>query len=394
MGGLAACGGDDGGGGGGSDGPYQVGYVATLSGPVAPVGTALLGGINLAVDAANKDGGVNGRQIKLITADDAGDPSTGVTAARGIVANKDLVLVTGGDLSAVIDAVLPTFTREKLSFLTQGASPTVVDPVQETAFIIDQTSSSNAQPMATFAADLLGKDDFKVAIGPVDTPSGEAWGDNMETLEKDNGFSITDRVPVPVTAGDMTAQAQNLIAGSPDILLVEAPDGPLVPLVQKVRELGYTGPIVNFSYGSATKTVETIADQDLYVFRTSAQYNTTSTDPGTKKFVELVDAAGDQDAAKGATQYSQGYMLGLTIVAALDKCGADCTREDMTGVLNDIEVPTDGFTPYPLKFTSDNHQATSSGSFYSWDGSAIVPALDGKAYAGSVYSLDEELPSS
>jgi len=389
---LAACGGGDDDGGSDGDDPYQVGFLASLSGAVAPVGTALLGGLNLAVDAANADGGVHGRQIELVTEDDEGDPAAGITAARSLAANDDVIAVTGGVLSPVVEAILPTFEREGVVFLAQGAPPTVLDPVRDTVFMIDQTSSSNAQPMATFAAELLGRPDFTAAIGPVDTPSGAAWGDNLETLEGSGDFTISSRVPIPVTAGDMSAQAQKLISGSPDVLLTQGSDGPLVPLVEKIRELGYDGPIINFSFGSASKTLETIADEDLYVFRTAAQYDPTSDAPGTKRFVELVDAAGEQDAARSMTQYTQGYMVGLMIVGALEECGEDCTREKLVETMGDIEVDTEGFTPNPLSFSSDSHQATKSGSFYSWDGQAIVPALDGKAFAGSVYSLEAEVP--
>jgi branched-chain amino acid transport system substrate-binding protein len=388
---LAACGGESS--SGGSDTEYKVGFAGTLSGPVAPVGTALLGGINLAVDDVNKNGGVNGKKIKIVTEDDEGDPAAGITAARALSA-EDVLLVTGGNISPVVEAVLPTLQRDKLAYLAQGAPPSVLDPVQDGMFNIDQTSSSNAQPMVEFAAALLGKEDFSAGIGPVDTPAGAAWGENVKKLSSSKGFSITNSVPVPVTPGDVTSQAQKLVEGSPDILLVQGPDGPLVGLVEKIRDLGYKGPIVNFSFGSATKTLETIADKDLYVFRTSAQYDTTNTEPGAKKFVELADAAGKADAAKSATQFSQGYLVGLTVIAALEKCGEDCDKDAMTKVLGDLEVETDGFTPNALSFTPEDHVATKSGSFYSWDGSKIVAALDGKAFAGSVYTLEATVPGS
>ncbi|KQW45041.1 hypothetical protein ASC77_19870 [Nocardioides sp. Root1257] len=367
--------------------------MGSLSGPLAPVGTAMLGGVKLAIDDANDNGGVNGQKIDLITEDDEADPSAGVTATRSLL-SQDVLMVAGGNISTVVEGVLPTLEREKVAFVAQAASPAILDPVKESMFQIDQTSSSNAQPMVEFAAALLGTDDFTVGIGPVESPAGEAWGDNVEKLADDKGFSISNRVTLPVSPGDITAQAQRLIDGSPDMLLLEAPDGVLVALAQKIRDLGFSGPIANFSYGAATTTLEKIGDKDLYVFRTAAQYDTTSTEPGTKKFVELVDAAGDQEVAKGATQYTQGYLIGLMVVKALEKCGKDCDRAGMVKTLNDIEVETDGFTPNPLAFTSEDHLATKSGSFYSFDGKAIVPALDGKAFAATVYSLDADLPES
>lgn len=389
---IAACGGSDSA-SGTDEGSYQIGFLGSLSGPLAPVGTAMLGGVNLAIDDTNANGGVNGRQIKLVTEDDETDASAGITAARALV-SQDVLMVTGGNISSVVEGVLPTLEREKVPFLAQAASPAILDPVKETMFQIDQTSSSNAQPMVEFSEELLGTDDFTAGIGPVESPAGRAWGDNVEKLESDGDFTISSRVTLPVSPGDITAQAQRLVAGSPDILLLQAPDGVLVPLARKIRDLGYDGPIANFSYGSATKTLETIADKDLYVLRTAAQYDTQSKDPGTKKFVKLVDAAGDQEVAKSATQYSQGYLLGLMVVQALKNCGENCDRAAVTKTLNDIEVDTGGFTPNPMSFSPEDHLATKSGVFYSFDGKRIVQALDGKAFAATVYSLKAEVPTS
>jgi branched-chain amino acid transport system substrate-binding protein len=389
---LAACGGDDGASGSGDEG-YPIGFVGSLSGPLAPVGTAMLGGVELAINDANENGGVNGRQIKLITEDDEADPSAGVTATRSLLSH-DVLMVTGGNISTVVEGVLPTIERQKVAFLAQAASPSILDPVREAMFQIDQTSSSNAQPMVEFATELLKKQDFSVGIGPVESPAGAAWGDNVEKLASDKGFTITSRVTLPVSPGDITAQAQRLIDGTPDILLLQAPDGVLVALAQKIRDLGFSGPIANFSYGAATTTLEKIGDKDLYVLRTAAQYDTESTEPGTQKFVKLVNAAGDKKVAKSATQYTQGYLIGLMVVKALEQCGEDCDRAGLIAALNDIKVETDGFTPNPLSFTSKDHLATKSGSFYSFDGKSIKPALGGKAFAGTVYTLDAELPAS
>ena len=151
---LAACGADDG--ASGSDGgAYQIGFLGSLSGLLAPVGTAMLGGVELAIDDANDNGGVNGRQIKLVTEDDETDPSAGITAARSLL-SQDVLMVTGGNISTVVEGVLPTLEREKVAFLAQAASPAILDPVKETMFQIDQTSSSNAQPMVEFATRAAG----------------------------------------------------------------------------------------------------------------------------------------------------------------------------------------------------------------------------------------------
>jgi branched-chain amino acid transport system substrate-binding protein len=384
---LAACGTAEGGDDGGES--YTLGFIAPLSGAMAPLGTSMLDGLHLAIDAANAEGGVHGRQIAIEVEDNKGDPSSGVTAARALASKS--IAVTGGIPAQLIDAEAPVFAREGVPYVVLGAGPAVLDPVQETLFMSDIPSSAQGQPMVEFAEQLLGRADFTAAIGPVDTPSGKEWGANVEELSAMSDFTITSSTPIPVTAADLSAQAQRLVAGSPDVILSQAPDVPLVPLVRKIRELGFDGPIVNFAQGSSSAPVIDLEDSDVYIFRTTAQYDPTSEQAGVKRFVELVDAADKAELAMSQTQFSQSYVLGIVLIAALEQCGADCTKEDLAASLNDLTVDTEGFVPTPLVLTEDNHQATRAGVFYHWDGNGVVPAGDATPMPASAYTLEASL---
>src|SRR5262245_24035794 len=54
--------------------PYKIGAINPLSGAAAAGGKTALVGIQMAVDRINKAGGVNGRPIELIIADDESKP--------------------------------------------------------------------------------------------------------------------------------------------------------------------------------------------------------------------------------------------------------------------------------------------------------------------------------
>jgi ABC-type branched-subunit amino acid transport system substrate-binding protein len=59
-----------------------------LSGPLAPWGAAVRNGLTLAIEDANKAGGVNGRTIRLIVKDDAYDPAQAASAVRQLVTQE------------------------------------------------------------------------------------------------------------------------------------------------------------------------------------------------------------------------------------------------------------------------------------------------------------------
>ena len=60
--------------------PIKIGYLPALTGPSSSTGVGINRGIQLAVELINKDGGIKGRKIELISRDTQSDPTKAVNA--------------------------------------------------------------------------------------------------------------------------------------------------------------------------------------------------------------------------------------------------------------------------------------------------------------------------
>lgn len=72
----------------------RIGVVGPLSGPVAQYGDMQFSGARMAIKQINAEGGINGKQLVAIEADDACDPRKAVAAAREMV-NQGVSFVVG-----------------------------------------------------------------------------------------------------------------------------------------------------------------------------------------------------------------------------------------------------------------------------------------------------------
>jgi len=79
--------------------PIKIGFLPALTGPSSSTGVAINRGTILAVDEINKAGGVNGRQIELITRDTQSDPTKAVNATAELT-QRDHVQVLWGPLNS------------------------------------------------------------------------------------------------------------------------------------------------------------------------------------------------------------------------------------------------------------------------------------------------------
>lgn len=92
--------------GGAGDAPvYRLGVITSQTGSASQLGLGELRGAQLAADTINARGGVNGRRIELVTADDQSTPVQAVLAARRLIGQVDAIV--GPSISSTCNAIRP-----------------------------------------------------------------------------------------------------------------------------------------------------------------------------------------------------------------------------------------------------------------------------------------------
>lgn len=113
---LAGCSGDGVGGGGGStgqggSGPLKMGLPIPLSGTYSRLAQFTLWGLEIAQEDINNDGGINGREVEIITAETELDPGRGVEETQALIREENIDLWGGPVSSSVTLACIPVVNR-------------------------------------------------------------------------------------------------------------------------------------------------------------------------------------------------------------------------------------------------------------------------------------------
>jgi len=94
--------------------PYKIGTIQPLSGAGAVGGKTALVGVQMAADRINKSGGINGRPIELLVADDESKPDVGRRKAEKLVVEDKIDVQVGGFLSNICLACMPVWEEAKI----------------------------------------------------------------------------------------------------------------------------------------------------------------------------------------------------------------------------------------------------------------------------------------
>lgn len=107
-----------------------IGTIQDLSGPLAGFGKQVRNGMQLRVEEANEQGGINGRRLKLLIEDDGYDPKRSVLAAQKLV-NQDKIFIMVAHLGTAQNmAAMPVqFQKNVVNFFPVTSAREMYEPL-------------------------------------------------------------------------------------------------------------------------------------------------------------------------------------------------------------------------------------------------------------------------
>jgi branched-chain amino acid transport system substrate-binding protein len=336
------------GGGSGSAGSFKIGVTNPLTGPYAALGTGMTSGFKAAIQAANKAGGVDGRQIDVTYLDDADNPSTAISNATNLV-GQGVLAISGSLAPEPCAAMLPVITNAHVPLVCGQGAASVVS--SQWGFETEAPSSSFALPMFKFGQQITNMKDPRVGIINVQGAQTGAWAAAVNTLAQAAGSATKLEATDPANA-NVLAQMSQIASFKPDVVLFEDTEPHYVQLRQALATAGLSN-IPILSYGSTPSESYLLQQKvgNLYVINDERF----ATDPANAVYKNALIAADVNPT--NTLNADWGYVQGLVIVAALKKCGDGCTPSTMRDAIETAEVPMYGITAEPtLSFKPGDHQ--------------------------------------
>jgi len=202
----------------------RIGMEGPLSGDQKVTGVGMLNGAQLAADKLNAKGGLLGKQIEIVSIDDAADPTTGVTAANAAI-KTGLDGVVGPYNSGTGIKTLPLYEAAGLTPI-RLTSDSATNGMGYTL----QPMDYQIAPVATTAlTDWLKAKSVAIAYDP--TPGYTATvGAQMKSQLEKAGVKITAYEAVKPGASNYTSTVNKLEATNPDVIysVVYFPEGGLI----------------------------------------------------------------------------------------------------------------------------------------------------------------------
>jgi len=317
----------------------KIGMVYELTGNTASYGTSAANGSKLAFKEINAAGGVLGKQIEIVTADNKGEPSESTNAMAKVISQDKVVAVAGFTVSSCGIAASAVAEANKIPFVAAATVNPKVTVDERTGKVKDYTfracfiDSFQGRVGADFA--LKGLKARKVAV-MVDNSSDYSKGlaDIFKTAFTAGGGQIVATEAYLQKDQDYKPILTKLKAASPDLLYIPGYYEDVGKILKQARELGIAVPILGGDAWDSPKLVELSGPQAANNTYFTNFYSTEDKNPASNKFVEAYKKEyGHTPDSMAAMGYDAVYLL-IDAIRRAGSTDADKIRQALAATKN------------------------------------------------------------
>ena len=300
----------------------KIGLLNEMTGGNATIGTAAANGDKLAIKEINANGGLLGKQIKAVVADNKSEPSEAANAMTKLLTQDRVVAVTGTFSSSNAIAAASVAEANKIPYLVAGATNPKVTVDEKTKnvkkYIYRVCFIDPFQ--GTVAANFAAKDlKVKKAAMLVDNSSDYSKGlaEFFEAAFKKEGGEIVANEAYLQKDTDFKATLTKIKSKGADILYVPGYYEEVGKIVKQAREMGITVPIIGADGWDSPKLVEIASVAALNNTYFTNHYSVEDTSPKAQAFVKAYSKEyGQKPEALAVLGYDAVYVLADAIKRA------------------------------------------------------------------------------
>jgi branched-chain amino acid transport system substrate-binding protein len=338
--------------------PIVIGSISILTGPVSGIGIDTLRGARAELGLLNRQGGINGSKLQLVSTDDANDPSKAVADASRLIQSDHVAGIIGPINSVSGIAIQKLLTGPGTPAVAyQSGAEELTAPCIPDQFRTAASLRQLFDGLALYEIKKLGHK--RMAFIGWDLAAGKSALDGTSDAAKQTGVPLAYSTRLPITTQDFSGQIAQAKAKNPDLVLIGAPMPFAGVVAKQIRESGWnvtiaaSGDFVSTDFGGFLgKAADQIFMSD------NAHWKGSEAQPDGKAFIdyfmshygrppnanELVGAdalhtmamgikdAGSTSGGRIADALHSNTIPGLRFPIAYNKCG-DISNPSVVGVI-------------------------------------------------------------
>jgi ABC-type branched-subunit amino acid transport system substrate-binding protein len=308
-----------------TDDTIVLGQAAVLEGPASALGLGMRTGLQAAFDEANAKGGVHGRKIKLVSENDGYEPDRAIAATKKLIEEDNVFALIGAVGTPTSAAAQPVATAARVPFIGAFTGAAFLrNPRLENVINIRASYAAETEAWVRHLTEDLKVS--KIAIFYQDDAFGRSGLDGVTAALKRRKMELTAEATYARNTVAVKTALLALKRAEPEAVVIVGAYKPVATFIKLARQIGFNPTFVNISFvGASALAKELGPDGKGVIVSQVVPFPWDASLPVVADYQAAIKRAGGQPDFVTL----EGYLAGRLAIAALDKMGADVTREGL-----------------------------------------------------------------
>ncbi len=332
-----------------------LGQSAAFSGPAAELGIQLNLGARVYFDAINEKGGVHGRKIEVITADDKYEAALAAANTKQLIEVDEVFALFGYVGTPTSNAALPIFTKAKVPFFAPfTGAQSLREPFNPVIFNI---RSSYYDETEYLVRGLVKNGMRHIAVFYQNDAYGKTGLAGVERALKRIKVPLLGTATVERNSVDVKAAVARLLPLKPDAIIQISAYASCAALIHEMRKAGYYGQFNNVSFVGSQALANALGKQGPgVVISQVVPFPWSRATPIVDEFHRAMKNAGKEKDINFSSL--EGFINAKVLVEGLRRAGRALTRSKLIKALETIDSNDYDVGGMAINFSSTNHNGS------------------------------------
>jgi ABC-type branched-subunit amino acid transport system substrate-binding protein len=300
------------------------GQAAVLQGPASALGLGMKAGLEAAFEEDNRNGGVHGRKIRLISVDDGYEPSKSIAATRKLIEEDKVFALIGPVGTPTAVAAQPIAGAAKVPFLGAFTGASFLrNPKLDNVINVRASYDLETEAWVKHLTEDLKIS--KIAIFYQDDAFGRAGLSGFQKAMEKRGLPIAAEGTYERNTVAIKTALLALRKAAPEAVVMVGAYQPSAEFIKLARKIEFNPVFVNISFVGASALAKALGSEGAGVIVSQVVPFPWNASVGVVADYQAAIKAADPKAQPEFVSL-EGYLVGRLAIAALEKAGPEPTR--------------------------------------------------------------------
>ena len=342
-----------------TDTEILIGNIQDMSGPIKELGFLIPAGTNMYLDYINAQGGVHGRQIKMLIEDHGYNPQKAVVAAKKLIEKDQVFCLYNVIGTSPAEALRPILEESGVPLIAPATNSSSMSDMSRQAarYIFHTDAGYDLQTRVLIDYILENNPEAKIGFAYQDDDYGANALEGCAEAEAKHGISV-QKESFQRGATDFVGQTMNFMKGGCTDVIIGGIVREPVTIMKTAQAIGYStqfyglGPTVDARVGLLAGEAGEGFTAVYWAYHPDAD------ESGPRLYRELCEKNNVPEKMRGLYHY-YGFATAHVLVEGLRKAGQFPTRERMMKGLETLNNWDSGVFP-PMTYNRNDHAGVES----------------------------------